>query len=184
MSLRLRALELHIPGWVARSALRQLFDATASAFGHDPVDVHGLTHGELLERYAVFTTSRAEQALADRSDADAVAARMWSSAYVLGASLRRRLGVRTRAEALRAARVAYRMLAIDLRADEQGSVVVDRCAFATWYSPGVCRLMSSLDAGLLAGLTHGGRLRFSERITEGRPRCLATISWQGNPPWA
>jgi hypothetical protein len=182
MSLRLRALELHIPGPVARSALRQLFAATASAFGRDPGDLHGLTHRELIERYAAFTTACAERALADRSDAEVIARRMWSSAYALGASLRRRLGVRTRAEAVRAARVAYRMLAIDLRADEQGSVVVDRCAFAACYSPGVCRLMSSLDAGLIAGLTQGGRLTFSERITEGRPRCLAAISWQGGPP--
>jgi hypothetical protein len=182
MSLRLRALELHIPGWVARSALRQLFEATASAFGRDPVDVHGLTQQELLEGYAVFTTRCAERAMAERSDADAVSHQMWRNAYVLGESLRRRLGVRTRIEALRAARVAYRMIAIDLRGDEQGDVVVDRCAFAAWYSPRVCRLMSSLDAGLIAGLTHGGRLTFSERITEGKPRCLARISWQGAAP--
>jgi hypothetical protein len=167
---------------VARSALRQLFAATASAFDRDPGELHGLTHEELIERYARFTTGCAEPAGADRLDVEVVAGRLWSSAYVLGESLRRRLGVRTRAEALRAARVAYRMLAIDLRADEQGSVVVDRCAFAVWYSPGVCRLMSSLDAGLLAGLTQGGRLTFSQRITEGRPRCLAAISWQGGPP--
>jgi hypothetical protein len=182
MSLRLRALELHIPGWVARSALRRLFEATASAFGRDPMDLRGLTQAELLERYAVFTTGCAEQALADPSEADAITRRMWSNAYALGESLRRRLGIHTRLEALRAARVAYRMLAIDLRADQQGNVVVDQCAFASWYSPGVCRLMSSLDAGLIAGLTHGGRLTFSERITEGRPRCLAAISWQGGPP--
>ena len=182
MSLRLRALELHIPGWVARSALRQLFEATASAFGCDPLDVRGLTQRELLERYALFTTTCAARALADRSDTDAAAGRMWSNAYVLGESLRRRLGVRTRAEALRAARVAYRMIAIDLKADEHGDVVVDRCPFAAWYSPGVCRLMSSLDAGLIAGLTHGGRLRFSQRITEGKPQCLAKISWEGAAP--
>jgi hypothetical protein len=177
VSLRLRALELHIPAWVARSALRRLFAATASAFGCDPVDLRGLTHRELLERYAAFTTRRAERVLADPSEAEAVARRMWRNAYELGESLRRRLGVHRRAEARRAARVAYRMLAIDLRVGEQGQVVVDRCAFAAWYPPRVCRLMSSLDAGLLAGLTHGGHLRFSERITEGRPRCLASISW-------
>jgi hypothetical protein len=107
---------------------------------------------------------------------------MWSNAYVLGESLRRRLGVRTRAEALRAARVAYRMIAIDLKADERGDVVVDRCPFAAWYPPQVCRLMSSLDAGLIAGLTNGGRLGFSERITEGKPQCLAKISWEGAAP--
>ena len=80
---------------------------------------------------------------------------------------------------MRAARIAYRMIGIDLRADEHGAVVVDRCSFAAWYSPRVCHLMSSLDAGLIAGLTQGGRLTFSERITEGRPRCLAGISWEG-----
>jgi hypothetical protein len=60
--------------------------------------------------------------------------------------------------------------------------VVDRCAFAERYSPPVCALMSSLDAGLIAGLTRGGRLLFSERITEGNVRCLARISWQGVGP--
>lgn len=179
MSLRLRALELHIPVWVARSAVRRLFEATASAFGCDPVQMRGVRPEVLVERYASFTARCAEQALAQESDLDAVSRRMWTNAHELGVSLRRRLGVRTRAEALRAARVAYRMIGIDLRADEPGDVAVDRCAFAERYSPEVCRLMSALDAGLIAGLTAGGRLTFSERITEGRPRCLAWISWEG-----
>lgn len=179
MSLRLRALELHIPALVARSALHRLFDATASAFGRDPVDVRGLTHRELLERYAAFTIGCAERTPADLSHAQTVSDSMWRNAYALGQSLRRWLGVRTRGEALRAARIAYRMIGIDLTADEHGAVVVDRCAFAAWYSPRVCHLMSSLDAGLIAGLTNGGRLTFSERITEGKPRCLASIAWQG-----
>jgi hypothetical protein len=107
---------------------------------------------------------------------------MWENAYLLGESIRRRLGVRTRAEALRAARVAYRMIGIDLRADRHGHVVVDRCTFAERYSPQICIAMSALDAGLIAGLTDGGRLAFSERITEGRPRCLARIAWQEATP--
>lgn len=182
MSLRLRALELHVPGWVARSALRRLFGATASAFGRDPESVDGLDRRALLERYASFTARYAEQALADDTHPDDVPRRMWANANTLGRSLRRRLGVRTREEALRAARVAYRIIGIDLRADQHGHVLVERCAFAEWYSPPMCRLMSSLDAGLIAGLTDGGRLTFSERITEGRPRCLARISWQGAGP--
>lgn len=182
MSLRLRALELRVPDVIARSALRHLFEATAAAFGSEPEDVDGLDRRALLERYASFTTRCAEQALADQMDLDVVSRRMWAHAYALGASLRRRLGVRTRADALRAARIAYRMIDIDLRADEHGDVTVDRCGFAERYSPEVCRLMSALDAGLIAGLTDGGRLAFSERITEGRPRCLARISWQEASP--
>lgn len=179
MSLRLRVLESYVPGWVARSALRRLFDATASAFGVEPVDMHGLDHEALVDRYASFTARSAEQALAGGIHLDALSRRMWESAHTLGVSLRRRLGVRSREDALRAVRISYRMMGIDLVTDRSGTVVVDRCAFAEWYSPQVCRLMSSLDAGLIAGLTAGGRLTFSERITEGRPRCLARISWQG-----
>ncbi|HJS27065.1 MAG TPA: hypothetical protein VJ913_08075 [Actinomycetota bacterium] len=182
MSLRLRALELHVPDIVARSALRRLVDATAAAFGRDPEDVHGLDRHALLERYVSFTTRCAERTLADDVDLEAVSRRMWAHAYALGVSLRRRLGIRTRAEALRAGRVAYRMIGIDLRADRHGRVTVDRCTFAGWYSPQVCRLMSSLDAGLIAGLTDGGNLTFSERITEGRPGCLGQISWQEVTP--
>jgi hypothetical protein len=178
MSLRLRALEIHVPDVVARSALRRLFDATSSAFGREPEDVSGLDRRALLEQYASFTIGCAERSLADHTDLDTVSRRMWAQAYALGGLLRRRLGVRSRADALRAARIAYRMIDIDLRADEHGTVTVDRCAFAAQYTPQVCRLMSALDAGLIAGLTDGGRLSFSERITEGRPRCLARISWE------
>jgi hypothetical protein len=62
MSLRLRALELHVPEFVARSALRRLFDATASAFGREAEDLGGLDRRALLERYASFTIRGAEQA--------------------------------------------------------------------------------------------------------------------------
>jgi hypothetical protein len=49
------------------------------------------------------------------------------------------------------------------------------CRFATTYSPDVCRVMSASDAGLLAGLTGGGRLTFTERISAGAPACIATL---------
>lgn len=178
MSLLLRALELHIPKGMERRALRRLFEVTAAAFGQDPGDLSGLDRPALLDRYASFTDRCAEQVLAD-GEIDRVSRRMWKDAYLLGTSLRRRLHVRGREEELRAARLVYRMIGIDLWADGCGHVTVARCAFADRYSPQVCGLMASLDAGLLAGLTRGGRLTFSERITEGRPRCLARISWEG-----
>lgn len=177
MSLPLLALELHLPEWVARSALLRLFAETASAFGCESPDVRGLSHRKLLDRYVAFSAAWAERTLA--RDADVVSERMWKSAYAMGASLRERLGVHTRSDEVRAARLAYRMIGIDLRADERGRVVVHRCSFAERYSPAVCRVMSSLDAGLIAGLTRGGALTFSYRITEGMPRCLARISWEG-----
>jgi hypothetical protein len=182
VSLRLRALELHIPGWVARYALRRLAGATASAFESEPVNLRGSDRRELLARYASFTAGLVERALVDGTDLDGLSRRAWANARVLGGSFRRRLGVHTRSDALRAARIAYRMIGIDLRVDASGAVVVDRCVFAARYSPQACRVMSSFDDGLIAGLTQGGSLSFSERITEGQPRCLARIAWEGAAP--
>jgi hypothetical protein len=179
VSLRLRALELYIPGWMARSALRRLFEETASAFGCEPPNVRGLDRRMLLERYVAFSAGCAERALAGDGDLDAVSRRMWRAAFAMGASLRRQLRVRSRGDEIRAARIAYRMIGIDLRSDARGHVAVVRCSFAGRYSPAVCRVMSSLDAGLIAGLTGGGILTFSERITERSAHCLAQISWEG-----
>jgi hypothetical protein len=177
MSARLRLLELATPERVARAGIRALFEATASAFGTEVRVPRGTGRRALIERYARFT-SRAADGLQRRADADLVERRLWANANALGVILRRRLGVRTRADALRAVRLAYRMLDIDLRADDRGDVVVERCPFAARYAPTTCRLMSCLDAGLISGLTSGGRLSFSQRITDGRPRCLATIAFE------
>ena len=74
-----------------------------------------------------------------------------------------------------AARVVYGLLDIDLRGTPDGEITVRRCAFSDSYSPEVCRLVSALDTGLLAGLSGGDRLEFTQRITEGGPCCLARL---------
>jgi hypothetical protein len=141
-----------------------------------------LGYGALLERYVSFTGEAAEHALDDDVALDMISHRLWGNAHGLGASLRRRLGIRTHDEALRAARVAYGIVGIDLHAVGDGDVAIERCAFADRYSPRICGVMAWFDAGLIAGLTGGGRLTFSERITEGMPRCLARIRWSEAPP--
>jgi hypothetical protein len=89
--------------------------------------------------------------------------------------LRRRLGVRTVADAMVAARAVYRALDIDLRGSAGGDVLVGRCSFARLYTPEVCAVMASVDAGVFAGLTGGRRLTFRRRITEGAPACVARL---------
>jgi predicted ArsR family transcriptional regulator len=69
----------------------------------------------------------------------------------------------------------YGLLDIDLRGNGRGELTVRRCAFSEVYSAEVCRLVSALDAGLLAGLSGGDRLEFTRRITEGAPCCLARL---------
>ena len=179
MSLRLRALELHVPDVVARSALRRLSRRRRPRSAASPWIstrwIAGRCSNDTYRSRPAAPSRRCRTIPSSNSSPR----RMWENAYALGKSIRRRLGVRTPAEALRAARIAYRMIGIDLRADRHGHVVVDRCTFAESYSPQICLVMSALDAGLIAGLTRGGRLAFSERITEGRPQCVARISWEG-----
>jgi hypothetical protein len=136
----------------------------------------------MLRRYAAFTRDCARAAILERRDQSTLADRLWWNAYGLGMALRRRLRIGTTEEALAAARVVYRILDIDFRGNRPGDIVIERCSFSSVYSAEVCRIISSLDAGLVAGLTDGGRLTFSERITEGRTRCLARITWEGPRP--
>ncbi|MGZ4110684.1 MAG: hypothetical protein ACXVP7_13490, partial [Actinomycetota bacterium] len=97
----------------------------------------------------------------------------------LGRRVRLALGVRTTADALDVAHRLYGLIGIELTGGDRGQVVVSRCAFAARYSPDVCRVMSASDAGMLAGLTDGGRLTFTERITTGSAACLATLATGG-----
>ena len=69
----------------------------------------------------------------------------------------------------------YGLLDIDFRGNGRGELTVRRCAFSEVYSAEVCRLVSALDTGLLAGRSGGDRLEFSQRITEGAPTCLARL---------
>ena len=58
------------------------------------------------------------------------------------------------------------------------TVTIRRCFFAAHYPPEVCRFMSAMDEGIVAGLC-GGRLVFSQRLTEGADCCRARIEWPG-----
>ena len=179
MNLRLVVLHLYVPPSVRRSALEEVLRITADAFGCGVPPLSPMSHQERLRQYAAFTRNRAIEVTSAGRDPSALAGRLWRNAHGLGSMLRHRLRIRTTQEALAAARVIYRILDIDFHGTGRGDVVIGRCSFSAIYPPEVCRIMSALDAGLLAGLTGGGRLAFSARITEGHARCLATLAWDG-----
>ena len=100
-------------------------------------------------------------------------------AFALGRRARRRLGVRSEEEGLAAASVLYDAIGIEFSSRHGGSVLVPRCAFAGAYGPDVCRLMSAMDSGLIAGLTGSAGLRFTQRLTEGAVACRASVVHSG-----
>ena len=180
MNARLLLLRLHIPASVRRTILMELIAATARAFERPSPESAGLSVPEMLIRAAGFSRSCAEEAMRAGSDLGRTEQRLFSEAFALGRRVRDRLGVEKVAEGLAAAQVVYRAIGIDFRPRPMGDVVVVRCAFARVYGPAVCRLMSSMDSGLIAGLTDAGGLHFTGRITEGASACRALLMAAGH----
>lgn len=179
MNVRLSFLRLHVPGALRRSILRDLIAATARAFERHPPDTKGLTAPELMAHVIECSRAWAEAAIRTGADLDPLDRRLYAEASELGRRARQRLHISSEADGLAAARIIYGTIGIDFRPRRSGEVVVPRCAFARAYGPDVCRLMSSMDSGLIAGLTGSDGLRFTERITEGAVACRALVLHTG-----
>jgi hypothetical protein len=172
-NLRLLAARLILPPGERRREIERLFARTAAVFGSRVPPRRTRSASGRLREYALFTRNSAEEALGAGGDLQALDSRLFAAALALGGSYRLRLKVRGTKDAMAAARLIYRGLGIDFRGSTDGSVVVRRCAFAKFYTPRVCALISALDRGLLAGLAGGGVLEFRQRITEGADSCRA-----------
>ncbi len=169
MSVRTSIFALPMPGIFRLACIRRLAGLTASAFGVSPRRI------SCLADYAAFTAEQAEAALNAGAETADVEGRLFNEARCLGGRLRFWLGIRSTREAMSAARALYRLLGVDFKAEASGSFVVRSCFFSSRYSPAVCRLISSLDAGLVCGLTGGARMLFSRRITESFAFCTGVI---------
>jgi hypothetical protein len=173
MNLLLKLFGLYRPGFVRNRALRELFEATARAFGCEVPPLGGLPFAERLQAYALFTAEKAEEAIRQQDDLTAIEDRLYRHAYGLGRKLKEPLRLADTSDVMAAARVLYGIIGIDFEGDAEGEIIIRRCYFSRLYSPEVCRLISALDEGVLAGLAGGGRLVFTQRITEGNACCRA-----------
>ena len=167
---------LYVPAFLRKRQLQMLFAATADAFEVATPSLDGLSYDASLRLYARFTREQAEDALG-RGREKEVRLRLCDNAYRLGQQLRNDLKLES-ADVMRAGRLVYRMLGIDFRGDDEGNIVISRCFFSGYYSSDICRLISSLDEGLLLGLANGGTFAFHQRITEGADCCRARLSMQ------
>jgi hypothetical protein len=172
MNLLLPIAEIWTPEQIKKRELRNLFAITAAAFGSNPPSIAQLSFDQCLIAYADFTKIQADLAIA-RGD-DFVHKRLFDGMYRFGKKYRRLFSVSSMRDLMRVSRLLYAILGIDFQGDEQGVITIRRCFFSRCYSADTCRMISSLDAGLLAGL--GGILTFSQRITEGFEFCSATLT--------
>lgn len=182
MILQKTLLYLYVPDFVKKQKLQELFTLTAEAFQCEAPSLKGLSFQESMHKYALFTKEQAENQLRqpdDPLDANnlkcehALKDRLYKNAFQYGQSLRKKLHCRTPEEIIAVCRLIYKILGIEFCGDTQGNIVISRCFFSAYYSAEVCRLISSLDEGLAAGLSAGSRLAFAVRMTEGNPCCKA-----------
>lgn len=173
MKLVLKFLQVYTPGFLKKQVLVELYRATANAFRRAMPSVNKLSFEEQLQSYAVFTNVQAERALEHGENLSRLQARLHHNAHDLGQRLRERFGLKQMQEAMDLARILYRIIGIDFLGSSAGDITIERCYFSPFYSPQVCKLISALDEGLLAGLAGGGKLTFSQRITQGSAACKA-----------
>jgi hypothetical protein len=164
-----------ILAFIRKKVLAELFEATADAF-ECPAPAHDhLSYDACLRTYALFTREQAEKALQAGRDIPAIKTQLYQNAFPLGAKLRRWFAVESMEEVMELGRILYRAIRVEIQGDTQGDLTMKRCYFSQFYSSPVCDLISALDDGVFSGLSGGGRLAFSERLTEGRGCCKAKL---------
>ncbi len=179
MGVLLKILPHNLPEFIRAEILGALFEATADAFGCAVPSHEHLSYDECLRAYALFTSQQAEVALQEGCDRTVLKARLYHNAYPLGEKLRRWFGIDEVGEVMEIGHILYQAIGVDFAGDAQGQVTVSRCYFSQFYSPAACDLISALDDGVFSGLSLGGRLTFSQRITEGEIYCKAKL-WSGS----
>jgi hypothetical protein len=177
MGLSLAAARVYVPQFIKRRKLVELFEATADAFHTQTPLLKGLAFDECLKSYALFTREKAEEAIKRKTEPE-VRNRLYRNSLKLGQNLKRDFRINTMEDAMRMSQIVYKILGIEFRGDSQGDIVIGKCYFSPFYSGEVCRVISSLDDGLLAGLSGGGKLKFQQRITEGNECCRARLRIQ------
>jgi hypothetical protein len=179
MNFVLRILKLHFPDSLKKRMLTELFDLTAQAFGVACPEIKSMSYRKMLEAYAVFTAGEAGRLSPNSPEWRAAKERLYENARSLGTKLRKTLRLRDPRDILEMSRILYQMLGIDFIGLSDGEVVIRRCFFSRFYTAAVCRVISSLDEGVAAGLSGGGRLEFSGRITEGLDCCRGRFIFKG-----
>ncbi len=175
----LRILQLYVPAFVKKKVIRELTRLTADAFHCKVPDLKGLTNKVCLQAYAIFTCEQAQRLVRCGYGVGEVKERLYQAAMQMGKEIRRRLHIDTQQQVLAASRMMYRILGIRMHEDSLGGILISDCFFSRYYSGEVCRIISSLDEGVAAGLSGGGKLEFHQRITEGGNCCKAHFNAQG-----
>ena len=130
---------------------------------------------EALRQYADFTCRCMEEGTVEEE-------KLYRDAHRLGSRIRKAAGLTGDEELKRLIILLYRNIGItmeirgEIGTEHTGELTVPGCFFSRVYSPEQCRLMSSVDSGIVSGICGGGELQFDRRITEGCESCHACMA--------
>jgi len=178
MNFLFRISKMYTPDFLKKKELVKLSRVTASVFDTAIPSMTGLSFKECLATFARFTASNVDDAINKGNNLQAIQDKLYHGAYEIGVRIRKQFHVADASDVMEASRFLYRILGIDFEGTEQGAIVISECFFSQYYSSSQCRVISSLDAGLIAGLSNGGEMKFLERITEGSPFCKAQVQFK------
>jgi len=176
MNPRLSALKIYIPAFIKKKKLEELFALVADAFGKKMPTLKGLSYKEELKAFALYTSNMAEKQIQEGHDMEVIKKKLSENARRLGQKIRKDFRIRGAKDVMEMSRILYRILEIDFRGELSGEVTIKKCFFSEYYTPQVCKFISSLDEGIAAGLSGGGKLSFYQRITEEKDCCEAGLA--------
>ncbi|HTR80502.1 MAG TPA: hypothetical protein VMM58_02655 [Bacteroidota bacterium] len=171
MNVPLRIVGRFAPEFLKKKELEKLLAVVAAAFKSDIPSITSLSFDESLQTFADKTEREAARAVADGRDLAAIKNELYRGAFEIGERLRNVFRVSTIPDAMAVGRVIYRHLGITFHGTQSGNVVIPQCYFSRLYSSSTCRIISSLDEGMMAGLSGGKAFVFSQRMTEGFTTC-------------
>ena len=106
---------------------------------------------------------------------DLLCATLFRDAARLGRRIRRISGLSSTSDLEKLIFMLYRNIGIEMTGSLPGEITVSKCYFSRYYTPEQCRIMSYVDSGIISGIMGGGRLKFSQRITDGCQCCNANF---------
>lgn len=153
--------------------LQLLMNLTAAAFGQRPLRTWTQPHAAALSTYAACTREWMRSATGAREDLQEA---LFRRSLRMGRLLRRLTFFLGDAGHAWLVLALYKGIGIDMRGMLPGDVQVTSCFFSQAYTPDMCALISAMDDGIVSGIMGGGRLVFTQRITEGCGSCRACLT--------
>lgn len=175
MNVGMKIAQSFVPTFLKKRELKKLFVLVSRVFKSDAPSIAGLSFEQSLKTFADYTERETVTAIERGDDMTLMKKKLFRGAYEFGECLGRILQVRNTGDVMKAGRLIYGTLGINFLGTPRGEVIINKCFFSGIYSARTCRIISSLDEGMMAGLSHGGTFMFSQRMTEGFDTCRANF---------